>query len=87
MSKKTPLHEAIQALTLHAHSGLRLRDWSDELGVVLAAASAYSCEKCAGTGKVLRPIRRWAVSCDIKQNLIDCDACKMYREIVENQGQ
>ena len=72
---KTTLAEAIDSLYLHASSTHRLIDWRPEIGVVLAAARAFSCKECGGTGKV-----RVAVA----DAVVDCRDCKQYREIANN---
>lgn len=76
----TTLKDAIESLALHAHSTHRLRDWSDELALVLAAARTVSCERCGGTGRIRRPIINWSVSTD-DDGTIDCGDCKANRSI------
>ena len=75
------LRDAIASLALHAHSTHRLRDWSDELALVLAAARTVACERCSGTGRIRRPIINWSVSTD-DDGMIDCGDCKANRSIV-----
>jgi len=72
------LEDAISTVMLHASSGLRMNVFEKELRLLICAARAFSCKECGGTGKVPRPIRRWAVSVggsdDDKQ--IACDVCR-----------
>ena len=73
---KTSLKHGIELLTNHAHSTHRLADFRAEIGVVLAAARAFSCPKCDGTGRV-----RVAVA----DTEIDCSKCKASR-IIAKEG-
>jgi len=68
------LREAIDAVTLHAQSTHRLRDWQQEIGIILAAARAYSCKTCGGTGAVLKFSR-----------VDDCPDCKAARTMANHE--
>ncbi len=67
------LADAIESLSLHSHSTHKLRDWQPELSLVIAAAKAFSCTKCRGTGKI------WVAVADTK---INCDRCLLDRQIL-----
>lgn len=57
------LSDAINVLQLHAQSTHRLRDWQEEIGLVLWAAKAFSCDECGGTGRVRVAVADAEVSC------------------------
>lgn len=72
---KTELADAIESLSLHSHSTHKLRDWQPELSLVIAAAKAFSCKKCGGTGRI------WVAVADTK---VDCDKCKACRQLISD---
>lgn len=82
------LSDAISAVMLHAASGLKMRDFEPELRLLICAARAFSCKECGGTGKVPRPIRRWAVSVGGSDDdrKVDCDVCKGDRAEIKVYG-
>jgi len=82
------LHDAISAVMLHAASGLRMRDFEAELRLLVSAARAFSCKECKGTGKVPRPIRRWAVSVGGSDDdqVVECESCKGDRAEIKVYG-
>lgn len=65
------LKDAIQALTIHAASGHRMKDFQREIGVVLAAARAFSCEECKGEGEIFVAVADSWVTCK------KCDASRV----------
>jgi len=75
------LEDAISAVMLHASSGLRMNVFEEELRLLICAARAFSCDSCKGTGKVPRPIRRWAVSVGGSDDdkMVECDVCRSDR--------
>ena len=75
------LEDAITAVILHAASRHRMCDFQPELRLLVSAARALICEKCGGTGKVPRPIIRWAVSVGDSDDdkTVPCDVCRSDR--------
>jgi len=72
---KTLLNHGIELLTNHAHSTHRLADFRAEIGVVLAAARAFSCPVCEGTGRI------YVAVADTE---LDCTKCKASRIIAKD---
>lgn len=68
------LREAIELLTNHSCSTHRLVDFQREIRVVLAAARAFSCEQCGGTGIVR-----------VADTEVSCRNCSMSR-VIASEG-
>lgn len=67
------LDDAIYAVALHIQSGHRLRDFAPELRLLLAAARAFSCSECGGTGRVRVAVADWEGECRV---------CKPHRDAI-----
>lgn len=68
------LADGIKLLTDHACSTHRLADFRAEIGVVLAAAKAFSCPVCDGTGRI------YVAAANTE---LDCTKCKASRTIAK----
>lgn len=66
------LQDAIETLSLHAESGLRLRDFADEIRLVVNAIEALTCRECNGSGLVFHYFGSDAG--------VSCPKCKCYRQ-------
>lgn len=71
------LEDAVASVEYHIASGLRMRDFKDELRLLLAAARVVLCRECHGTGRI---------HIAVADTTIDCRKCATNRRRIGFYG-